>query len=295
MRIWEADIAVDETLVRRLLTRFPEVEGASLRRLAEGWDYAIWVADEQWAFRFPRREVVIAGVELEMRALPELAPLLPLAVPVPLFFGRATDEFPWPFYGSRLLPGRELGELRLDANARIGVARALGSFLRRLHDTDVSGLPVDSNRRADMTVRVAMTRKQLAAAEPLWQSADLVDRLLDEAEQLPPTELTTVVHGDLHFRQLLADEDRNLTGVIDWVDLSRSDPAVDLSMYWSYFPPAARRAFLETYGPVDEAQLLRARVLAFSLCAALATYGHHERNDEVKNEALAGLTRAAAP
>ena len=285
---------MDEPLVRRLLRQFPELDLASLRPLAEGWDYAIWAVGDEWVFRFPRRAVAIPGVELELRALPQLAPLLPLPVPTPAFVGRPTDEFPWPFFGSRLLPGHELGCLDLDDGARTTVARSLGAFLRALHAADIADLPTDSNRRADMSVRVPKTREQLTAVEGIWDPPPEVDRLLDDAEQLPPTPHRAVVHGDLHFRQLLAEDDGRLTGVIDWVDLSRSDPAIDLSMYWSYFPAAAREAFLEAYGPVEDEQLLRARVLAFSLGAALAAYGEDERNAAVEREALEGLARAAA-
>jgi aminoglycoside phosphotransferase (APT) family kinase protein len=87
-------------------------------------------------------------------------------------------------------------------------------------------------------------------------------------------------------------EGTRLTGVIDWVDVCRSDPAIDLSLLWSFVPPASRGAFLEAYGPLDEAQLLRARVLALSLCAALAGHAHAEGLAEVEREALAGLARA---
>ena len=43
---------------------------------------------------------------------------------------------------------------------------------------------------------------------------------------------------------------------------------------------------------MNEAQLLRARVLAIQLCAALAEYGRVERNESVEREAVAGLDRA---
>ena len=81
--------------------------------------------------------------------------------------------------------------------------------------------------------------------------------------------------------------------LIDWVDVCRSDPAIDLSMFWSYLPPEGREVFLAEYGPVSDAQLLRARVLALSLSAALAHYGHHERFPAIAREALAGLIRTA--
>jgi hypothetical protein len=39
--------------------------------------------------------------------------------------------------------------------------------------------------------------------------------------------------------------------------------------------------------------LLRARVLAFFLCATLAVYGRRERLPAIEREAVAGLERAA--
>src|SRR3954454_18877678 len=63
-----------------------------------------------------------------------LGPLVPLPVPVPDLV--AVDDLvdPWPFAGARLLPGRELAEAGLSDAARTAAARAVGSFLRALHD-----------------------------------------------------------------------------------------------------------------------------------------------------------------
>lgn len=297
MPTWTAELVVDEHLVRRLLTQFPALDAGSLRPFAEGWDYSIWAVDERWAFRFPRREMAVPGVHREIAVLPELAPLLPIPVPEPVFVGEPADGFPWPFFGSALLPGQELGDAELGDEARVEVGRALARFLRVLHDTEVAyDLPCDANRRADMKDRVPKARDQLAdlEAEGIWRRPASVDRLLDDAERLPTSQISTVVHGDLHFRQVLVDGNARPTGVIDWVDVCRSDPAIDLSMVWSFLPVEGRAAFLAEYGPVSDDQLLRARVIAISLSAALAHYGHREGFWAIEREALAGLERAAA-
>jgi aminoglycoside phosphotransferase (APT) family kinase protein len=294
---WTADLVVDEELGRRLLAQFPELEVERLRPFAEGWDYAIWLVNERWTFRFPRREIAVPGMRREMAVLPELAPLLPISVPVPVFVGEPAEGFPWPFFGSALLSGRELGDAALDDEARVEVGRSLACFLRRLHDAEIAyELPSDTNRRADMRVRVPKTREQLGELEEaaIWRQPASVGRLLDRAETLPDSETFAVVHGDLHFRQVLVDDDAIPTGVIDWVDVCRSDPAIDLSMLWSYLPPEGREVFLAEYGPVSEEQLVRARVLALSLSAALAHYGRHEGFSRVEREAIRGLERAAA-
>jgi aminoglycoside phosphotransferase (APT) family kinase protein len=294
---WTAELVVDEELARRLLARFPDLEVESLRPFAEGWDYTILLVNERWTFRFPRREIAVPGVRREIAVLPELAPLLPIPVPVPVFVGEPSEGFPWPFFGSELLPGRELGEAELDDAARVEIGRSLASFLRRLHDAEVAyELPRDANRRADMSVRVPRTREQLdeLAAIGLWRRHASVDRLLEAAERLPPSDALAVVHGDLHFRQVLVAEDASATGVIDWVDVCRSDPAIDLSMLWSYLPREGREAFLAEYGTVTDEQLLRARVIALALSAALAHYGHGKGFRAIEREALFGLDRTAA-
>jgi aminoglycoside phosphotransferase (APT) family kinase protein len=294
---WTAELVVDEELARQLLAQFPELSAASLRPFAEGWDYTIWLVNENWTFRFPRREIVVPGMRREIAVLPELAPLLPIPVPAPVFVGRPAEAFPWPFFGSELLPGRELGEAALDDPIRVEIGRSLAGFLRRLHDAEVTyELPTDGNRRADMSVRVPKTRKQLEELEAagLWQRPASVDRLLETAEGLPPSNVVAVVHGDLHFRQVLVGDDGSPTGVIDWVDVCRSDPAIDLSMLWSYLPRHGRAAFLSEYGPVSDEQLVRARVIALSLSAALAHYGHNEGFSAIEREALSGLARTAA-
>lgn len=295
MPVWEAEIVVDEALARRLLGQFPELAPETLRLLGYGWDYTIWVVDERYAFRFPRRQVGIPGTEREIAVLPKLAGLLPVPVPAPLFVGRPTDEYPWPFFGSVLSPGREIAEAGLDDEGRLAVALELAGFLRALHAVELDEpLPLDVNGRADMSRRVPLARETIAEVEQLglWHAPPSVAALLDEAERLPPPRFSALVHGDLHFRQVLV-EDRRVTGVIDWVDVCRSDPAIDLSLIWSLLEPPQRAAFLEAYGEVSDDQLLRARVLAFSLCSAVAWQAHAEGLASVEREAVAGLSRAA--
>jgi aminoglycoside phosphotransferase (APT) family kinase protein len=294
--VWSPDVVVDEALARRLIGQFPEVELRSLRSFAEGWDNAVWLADERWAFRFPQREISVPGLLHELAVLPHLAGRLPLPVPNPVFVGEPTDGYPWPFFGSELLRGREACDADLDADGRLAVALQVAEFARRLHALEPPvELPVDVNRRADTTKRVPHARTQLAEVERLglWRVPRHVRRLFDSAERLPPPEPPVLVHGDLHFRHVLVDGG-GASGIIDWGDVCLADPAIDLQLVWSFLEPEQRAAFLDAYGrPVSEAQLVRARVLALSLCAALAAYGHAERMATVEREALDGFARTA--
>lgn len=304
MREWSADVVVDEELARRLIGRqFPEVPLGSLRLLAEGWDNAVWIAGGEWAFRFPRRAIAIPGVERELAVLPILAPLVPLSIPVPELAGRPAEGYPWPFFGSRLIPGREVADAALDDAARIRLARPLGAFLRALHGDGTLAavaarleLPVDPMGRVDMALRVPRTVERLAEAERLGlaRPTPAAERVLETARGLPAPMpgAARVAHGDLHVRHLLVHESGAPSGVIDWGDVCVADPSIDLQLLWSVLPPEGRGGFLDAYGPVTETQLVRARVLALFLSAALAVYGHVEGLARLEREALAGLARA---
>ena len=293
MHEWRPETVVDRALARRLIARFPEVELRSLELLAEGWDNTVWLADGRWVFRFPRRTIAVAGVAREMAFLPALAPRLPLPIPVPRFLGEPAGEFPWPYFGAALVPGREIADAP-DGDRRAW-ARPLAEFLRALHAPAMlegrGPLPVDPMGRADMRRRVPMALERLDDLRRLGLWRDPFPWLVD-ARDLPPAEATAVAHGDLHLRHVLIGDDRPC-GVIDWGDLCRADPAIDLPLLYGVLPPAARAEFLAVYGPVRDDQLLRARVLAVFLCATLAVYAHHEGMPSLEREALAGLARAA--
>jgi len=194
--------------------------------------------------------VAIAGVEREIALLPQLAPRLPLAIPDAAYAGAPGPRFGWPWFGSRLIAGREIAAAGLDDAARLALAPRLAGFLRALHATELpalAGLPVDPNRRTDMAARVPRTRAALAAAaaQGLWHPPEHVGALLDRAARLAPAQATVLVHGDLHVRHLLVDAAGELAGVIDWGDVCRAHPAADLSLYWSLPAPAGREAFAE--------------------------------------------------
>jgi aminoglycoside phosphotransferase (APT) family kinase protein len=298
---WTAEAHVDAELARGLIAeQFAPLPRSSVELLSEGWDYVVHLVDGEWAFRFPRREVVVPNTIREIAVLGLLAAHLPVGVPAPVYVGRPTGAFPWPFFGARFLPGVEASDASLSDEDRARLARPLARALRALHAPNVLAevgplLPFDPIRRADMSVRLTRTREELAAVVELgvWEAPPELEEILDRAAALPAPAAVAICHGDLHFRQLLVDAGE-LTGIIDWVDVCRSDPGVDLQLVWSFLPSAAREEFLDEYGPVTEDSLLRARILALFLNAVLARYAIAEDLPTVAAEALAGLHRTTA-
>lgn len=312
MNEWDAEVELDEAQVRSILAaQHPglDVESAMLRQLGVGWDNAVWElrpsADAvPLALRFPRRAVVVAGVERELRLLARVEQLVPLAVPAPRLVGTMPGEGRWPYFGAELIPGRELWAVELGRDDAVRVARQVGAFLRALHDPATldavdpdASLPVDPNRRADMPYRTLGARATFARLEDGWlTAAELrsVEAVLEDAAGIPADPRLVLAHGDLHLRHVLVHQ-RRATGVIDWTDIGRAPAAIDLMLAWSSFEGAARAALLNSYGAVDEHTILRARVLALHICGLLAEYAHHEHLTELRTAALEGIRRTLRP
>ena len=306
MNVWEPERVVDEALARALLReQFPDLALESVEPLGVGWDVTVYLVDDTWAVRFPRREVAVPTLLREIALLPALAPRLPLPVPVPQLLGRPTDDFPWTFWGAPFLRGRELAEAGLPDDARERLARDIGGFLRVLHDPALAGelgadLLTDPMRRAIPSTRGPMTRDflDLLASRGTWAAGSEVDRAVDDimaaADPLgPPTSEPVLVQGDLHLRHLLVAPDGTAAGVIDWGDSCLADPALDLSLAYAAFSGSVRDAFFEAYGArPDEPRELRARVLGLCLCAALADYADQNGMPDLLAESLAGVARA---
>jgi len=296
---WDAEVVVDEALVRVLLAeQFPELDASSARPLAEGWDNAVWVVEETWAFRFPRRAIAIPGVEREIAILPKLAPLLSVPIPEPRLPGVPSERFPWPFFGAPLLHGSEPCDAGLEDEEREELGGELGRLLAVLHSPRTLGvadpdgaLPDDPIRRADTPFRVTRTRERIAELPPgLWTPTPRVYEILAEGERLAPSRVRALTHGDLHLRHLLV-HGGTLRGVVDWGDMCRSDPAIDLMLFWLLLPPVGRERFVDAYGPIDAEASLRARVLALFLGLTLAVYARAVGHTALERECLAGLER----
>ncbi len=300
---WDPEVEVGVERARRLIGgQFPELAEAHIRALDTGWDNTVHLVDGRWAFRFPRRQIAVPGVEREIEVLPRLAANLPLPVPEPRWVGVAADDYPWPWFGAPYLPGREVAVVASPDDARVGLGVAVGEFLRALHAPRLRSrigptLPHDPNRRADMPFRVDATRRRLdeLAASGLWQATPDIDRLLDDAAVLPHSSRTVVLHGDLHARHLLVDEEGGAAGVIDWGDVCVGDPAIDLSVAFGTFSGTSRDALLDAYGRrLDGITELRARVIAAFLAAALLAYADDVGLDALRAESARALERSVS-
>ncbi|MFZ1410128.1 MAG: phosphotransferase, partial [Micropruina sp.] len=127
-----ADIEIDAGLVRSLLTEQCRWLAAEpLELFANGWDNVSFHVGEVLLARLPRRAMAAPLIEHEQDWLPLLAELVPAPVPVPIFAGRPSALYPYPWSVVPLLPGRMLAEASL-AERRV-IAPSLARVFEGLH------------------------------------------------------------------------------------------------------------------------------------------------------------------
>ncbi len=280
-RPWIAEYEIDSALAGDLIeAQFPELAPVSAELLGTGWDNTVFRVNRTWTFRFPRRALAVELIRTEAAVLPWLAPQLPLPIPAPGFLGAPTDPFPYPFTGCAFLPGVSASDVGLDDSQRVALAAPLAAFLRALHAVPVqaaerSGAPVDQLGRLEINKRTRQIEERLSHCLDAGLIASK-HALLRVAHDVPadwssgPTHL---VHGDLYARHVLIDPSGQASGVIDWGDVHRGHPAVDLALAAGFLPPSAQAAFAAAYGPIDADTWRMARFRALLSACAILTYG----------------------
>lgn len=265
-----AETEVTVGLVRSLLEdQRPDLAAIEPTLLANGWDNVSFRLGERLVARFPRRSLAAALIENEARWLPDLAPGLPLPVPVPLFVGEPGRGYPWRWTIVPWIEGNPAVDsdgLDLDACA-VDLAR----FLRALHIPAPSEAPTNPYRG------VPLSERHEATVERIERLGDLIDgpvaqRRWERAVSVPNHSGEPVwLHGDLHPNNLLVSDGR-ISGVIDFGDLTAGDPATDLAIAWIMLPEAGRARFYEEYGLADESTRERAAGWALSLATAYLAF-----------------------
>lgn len=286
--IWDPERVVPKEAARELIEQqFPELAPVAVSALGKGYDNTVYLVNEQYVFRFPRRQIAVDLLRAEGRLLPKLAGTLPLQISKPIFFGVPADAvYPWPFLGYELVRGHLPVTLTHEERARS--VTNLARFLHVLHDFPVNqaaslGVPHDLLSRLDIGKRktALLERVDQMDAQKLYPSVSELRRYVERTEPIALSEKHCLVHGDLHIRNLVIDQRRRVTGVIDWGDVHIGDPAVDLSIVYSFLPRSARTQFFSIYGEVSAATRALARWKAAFTTVSLLLYGHDQQNQEI--------------
>ncbi len=276
---WDPDIDFNTAVARRLVaSQFPEYADASLVPFGQGWDNRLLLLNDRWILRFPVRHLAGSLIINEMAALPYLQPRLSLPIPSPAFAGEPDEDYPFRWMGYDKLPGEVL--CRIDPPpATAELASQVGAFLRELHasDSEVVEIPHDVHDKANLDARFEQVDERFQRLidddiVPAEDGRNAIGLARDLSKAEGWRQDLAIVHGDLYGYHILSDG-VSATGIIDWGDIHRGDPAIDLSIGYSWFSGDARHALFDAYGAIDDATHARARFRAIFYAPILIQYG----------------------
>ena len=274
------ELDIDRALVGRLVaTQFPQWADLPIEPVrARGTDNALYRLGDDLVARLPTRPATRGTREKGRRWLPRLAPLLPLAVPLPVADGLPGEGYPsaWSVY--RWLPGETATVEPISDLDR--AATDLAQFIAALQGVDPSDGPRPGEhngfRGEPLAARDAEVRSSIDAlageidvgvVTAAWESA-----LRAPSWRRPPV----WIHGDLDSRNLLVVEGR-LSGVIDFDCLGVGDPACDVMVAWKVLSADTRDSFRAALS-VDDATWARSRGWALSQALGALAYYTLETN-----------------
>jgi aminoglycoside phosphotransferase (APT) family kinase protein len=273
-----AEVEVSADLVRRLLAdQHPDLARLPVEFLANGWDNELYRVGDGLVARLPRRALGAQIISNEQRWLPALAPRLPLPIPCPERTGAPGCGYPYSWSVVPYLPG--VPAAQASSFDLAAAAAAVGGFLGALHVPAPADAPANPFRGVPLAERASTFAANLALiGSQVDRDAVLrawVAPLTAPGYDGPPVWL----HGDLHPANILVN-DGQVSGVIDFGDITAGDPASDLSVAWMLLPLGCHDIFWSAYqaagGPAGGA--LRARARGWALNLAVVFLAHSEDN-----------------
>lgn len=277
-------VEITADLISALLRdQHPDLADLPLSLGALGWDNQLWRLGDDLAVRLPwATDDADELLAKEHGILPDLAPRLPIPIPVPKRLGRPSALFPRTWIITTWVPGEPAD--RVPATNGVAAADALSAFLSALHEPAPPDAPVGRHGRGGPLAAsgggVAHFLR-LATDRGLISRPDRVREVWEDASTAPDWNgPATWIHADLHPANVLTG-DGSFCGVVDFGDLCAGDPACDLGAAWLLLPNGAIDRFYEGYLPgADDATMRRARgwaLLKALVCLIIGDDGVHGR------------------
>jgi aminoglycoside phosphotransferase (APT) family kinase protein len=282
---WSPEIAITPEEAREIIeAQFPQLIPVEIAELGKGFDNTVFIVNDVYVFRFPRKEIAVQLLNIENQLLPILVSKLNITIPEPIFFGQATKNYKWPFTGYHHVKGNSPEELSNEIRSLS--AAPLAEFLKRLHQFPIDqaekmGVPFDRYERMNIGKRKVMLVDNIKKATEL-QLIEEAEVALDWLNTMEVGQLDspiTLVHGDCHIRNILVDTDGVISGIIDWGDTHLGNPAIDLSIAYSFLPLSGREQFFQIYGEVNDEIKMVAKFFAIYVAVILVLYGHDLKDD----------------
>lgn len=266
-------------MVQRLINeQYPEFMGLNIKSVEKsGHDNRTFHLGEDMIIRLPSGKDYAMQAKKENQWLLYLAKHLSLPISKPLYLGKETEYYPYPWSILSYLEGETLSYDNIENQEIFAVE--LRKFLDEFQQIPCENGPDAGKhnfyRGGNLKVYNHETVEALNTLSNNINNAKLLDLwhlALASNEQIK----NMWVHGDVAPGNLLI-KNGHLCAVIDFGILGVGDPACDYAMAWTFFNSQGREVFLKGLS-----QAMRNRAMGWALWKALITYESDEEERRVQ-------------
>lgn len=296
--IWDPTKVIQkDTVIQILNEQFHNISIESIEQIGEGFDNTVFILNKEILLRFPRREVAVTILKTEKKLLPFLKDYISFQTTIPFLFGRPSEKFTWPFLGYNFIKGKP--PICLNREERINMIEPLANMLKQLHSIPLStfshlNLPGDGLKRLDIKYRKPQFIKYVEEAIKLnLIPAELkIKRYIENLQEVIPETPLVLVHGDLHVKNIIVNNEYLLEGIIDWGDAHIGHRELDLSIVFSIIPSDKRECFYEIYGQISDESKLLAQFKSIYTTVILLLFSKEHHDDDLVRFCQENLTNA---
>lgn len=211
--------------------------------------FATAIDETPWVLRIPRRNDLNEQIESEKTILKLVKKHLSVATPEWKIASSSLIAYPL-LKNNPIITFNDSYEVtwNMDKNSPAFVP-ALAKVLTELHsipsaEADSSQLKVlnPDMLRLEISERVKTVKSELGISKELetrWK------KWLDNDKIWP--HFTTFIHGDLYAGHILASEEGEITGIIDWSEGQVSDPSIDFAGHLTVFGEESLKHLIKKY------------------------------------------------
>ena len=296
--VWDPTKVIQiDTVIQILNEQFPNILIKSIEQIGEGFDNTVFILNEEILLRYPRREVAVSILKTEKKLLPFLKDYISFQTTIPFLFGQPSEKFNWPFLGYNFIKGKP--PIRLNRQERINMIEPLANILKQLHSIPLSilshlNLPGDELKRLDIKYRKPQLLKYVEEAIKLNLIPDKmkIKQYIENLQVGVPKTPLVLVHGDLHVKNMIVNDEHRLEGIIDWGDAHIGQRELDLSIVFSIIPSDKRESFYEMYGQISNESKLLAQFKSIYTTVILLLYAKEYDDEDLVQFCQENLTNA---
>ena len=251
---------------------FPKFNISTIKKIGEGDNSKAFLINQNYIFRFPKREVVKQNLKKEIAVLAKIRSLLNLEIPNFNFISKEINFVGYKSISGEFLTIKIYNSLEKELQSQI--QKSLAGFLSQLHNIDLTILTdcelETMNYKEEYSNDFKSTQKLIfpnISTKYRKIITQLFTTYLDNQKNFEYR--PALIHNDFSTDHILFEISSNkISGIIDFGDLAIGDPDYDLMYLLDSFGQGFIMKMLNFYGFPNQ-KVLKEKLYFFTLANKL--------------------------